>query len=92
MTKTQELELFIDNLGFPNFRGDHDFTPYWSRQRKGVKNSIPPESLWLNIVPALAIVQRLRTELGDAIELLSTYRSPAYNKAIAGAGASFHTD
>lgn len=89
MTKAQLLEKFIDNLGLPNFRGS-EFTPYWSKVRDGQKNSVPPDSLWLNVVPTLVVLQRLRTELGSAITINSSYRSPAYNMAIGGAAASFH--
>ena len=91
MTKSEQHEFFIDGLGLPNFKGK-EFTPYWSRTRNGVKNSLPPEALWPNIIRTLVVLQALRTDLGSSISLLSTYRSPAYNTAIAGAGASFHME
>ncbi|HEX5727579.1 MAG TPA: D-Ala-D-Ala carboxypeptidase family metallohydrolase [Longimicrobiaceae bacterium] len=87
----ERLELFIDGLGFPNFKGK-EFTPYWSRERKGVKNSPPPEELWPNLVPTLAVLQRFRTEFGKPVHLLSTYRSPAYNKAVGGEKGSKHME
>jgi hypothetical protein len=83
------FEDFIDGLGFPNFRGS-EFTPYWSRMRNGVRNSAPPRELWPNIVPTLAVLQRFRTEIGRPVQLLSTYRSPAYNRAVGGATESMH--
>jgi N-acetylmuramoyl-L-alanine amidase len=89
MTKAQLLEKFIDNLSLPNFQGA-EFTPYWSKVRNGQKNLVPPDSLWLNVVPTLVVIQRLRTELGVPISINSSYRSPAYNMAIGGAAASFH--
>lgn len=89
MTKTERLEYFIDGLNLPNFKGK-EFTPYWSRMRNGVRNSVPPEALWPNIVRTLVVLQALRTDLGASIGLTSTYRSPAYNTAIAGAGGSYH--
>ncbi|HEU4456749.1 MAG TPA: D-Ala-D-Ala carboxypeptidase family metallohydrolase [Longimicrobium sp.] len=85
------FEQFIDGLGFPNFRGA-EFTPYWSRVRNGVRNSAPPERLWANIVPTLAVLQRFRTELGRPVQLLSTYRSPDYNRAVGGATGSMHKE
>lgn len=91
MPNSRDFELFVDGLSLPNFRG-REFTPYWSRVRSGVRNGVPPESLWNNIVPTLVVLQKLRTELGVWITLTSTYRRPAYNRAIAGAGASFHMD
>lgn len=83
------VEAFIDGLGFQHFRGS-EFTPYWSRVRNGVKNSAPPKELWENIVPTLAVLERFRTEFGSPVNLLSTYRSPKYNKAVGGAAKSQH--
>jgi len=88
-TKAQQFEEFIDRLGLRHFKGS-EFTPYWSRVTKGVKNSVPPESLWTNIIPTIIILDEFREQLGSAITLLSTYRSPAYNTAVGGEPASFH--
>ena len=59
-----------------------EFTSYFHLRRRGVTNSEPPRELWSNIVPTLRIVDRLRAELGRPIVILSSYRSPAYNRAI----------
>jgi len=88
-TKAQQFEEFIDRLGLHHFKGS-EFTPYWSRVKNEVINSIPPESLWTNIIPTIIILDELREELGSSITLLSTYRSPAYNAAVGGESASFH--
>lgn len=85
----QELEAFIDGLGFASFRG-RELTPYWSRTRGGVRNDVPPRELWKNIVPTLAVLQRFRNETGAPVRILSTYRSPDYNRAVGGATASQH--
>ena len=87
--KTKDLEEFIDAQGLTYFRGK-EFTPYWSRTRGGVKNSMPHESLWPNIVPTLLVLDEIRSVLGAPITLLSTYRSPAYNRAVGGEPNSFH--
>ena len=89
MTKSENLELMIDSLNLPNFRG-RELTPYWSRTRGGVKNSIPPEALWMNIIPTLVVLQEFRTQYGSPISLIGTYRSPEYNRAVGGAGGSLH--
>jgi peptidase M15-like protein len=89
MTKAQQLEEFIDRLGLRHFKGN-EFTPYWSSTRKGVKNSIPHESLWPNIMPTLIVLDEFRERLGVTINFNSTYRSPAYNAAVGGEPASFH--
>jgi hypothetical protein len=88
-TKTEEFEEFIDRLGLLHFKGS-EFTPYWDQVCNGVRNLIPPESLWPKIIPTIIILDRLREEIGFPIQLLSTYRSPAYNTAVGGEPASFH--
>jgi len=54
------------------------------------KNTLPPEKLWPAIKPTLAQADALRDFFGAPLKVLSGYRSPAYNKAIGGAPASFH--
>jgi hypothetical protein len=87
MTKAKELEAFIDRLGLRHFKGK-ELTPYWSRTRGGVKNSVPHESLWPNIVPTLIVLDEMRERLGK--QITSTYRNPAYNRAVGGEPMSFH--
>lgn len=88
-SQAAKLERFIDSLGLRHFKGA-ELTPYWSRTRKGVSNSVPPESLWPNIVETLVVLDELRERLGKSITLTSTYRSPAYNAAVGGAKFSLH--
>ena len=83
------FEQFIDNLGL-NFFSGREFTPYWNRERNGVKNEVPPTAIWPNIVPTLVILERLREDLGSPIFLLSTYRSEDYNRAVGGVRNSQH--
>lgn len=54
-------------------------------------NTLPDPSLWPNILPALCAADELRRRLGKPIQILSAYRNPAYNRAIAGALRSQHT-
>lgn len=89
MTPAQELEAFIDSKGFKHFRGA-ELTPYWSRTRNGVSNAVPPRELWPNILPTLRVLDELRERLDAPIRLLSTYRSPDYNRAVGGERKSFH--
>lgn len=90
-TKAQQLEQFIDRQGLRHFKGK-EFTPFWSKSAKGVKNSIPNESLWTNIVPTLIVLDELRERLGTSIRMTSTYRTPAYNHAIGGEPLSMHQE
>ncbi|GAT31703.1 peptidase M15 [Terrimicrobium sacchariphilum] len=57
-----------------------------------VRNSIPPQPLWRNILPTLRLADRLAGEMGEKIAMNSVYRSPAYNATCPGAvPSSQHT-
>jgi lysozyme len=53
-------------------------------------NKKPPQKLWPKIGPTARILDRARELLGAPIMTLSVYRSPEYNKKIAGATHSEH--
>lgn len=55
-------------------------------------NTDPPAQLWPNVIPLARLLDQLRARLGKPITFNSVYRSPAYNKAISGAGASLHME
>ncbi len=76
---------------FRNFAAS-EFESYFVAQRKGVTNSVPPQRLWKNIVPTLRIVDDLRESFGKPCTILSSYRSPDYNKAVGGVGLSQHME
>lgn len=86
--KAKDLDDFIDRFEFEHFKGS-ELSSYASRQRGGVKNSLPHESLWSNIIPTLVVANELRKKVGP-IEITSAYRSPAYNSAVGGEPGSFH--
>jgi uncharacterized protein YcbK (DUF882 family) len=87
-------DQFTDWFNAQKFRhfSASEFTSYFEKSRKGVKNSTPPVILWKNIVPTLRILDDLREEFGNPITILSSYRSPAYNRAVGGAMLSQHLD
>lgn len=89
MSDAKKLEAYIDSLNLRHFKGA-ELTPYWSRTRKGVSNSCPPEELWPNIAPTLAVLDEVRELAGKAITLSSTYRDPDYNRAVGGERMSYH--
>lgn len=85
----QEFAAYFDGFAFPNFSGS-EITPYFSRTRGGVSNSVPPKHLWPNFIQTMVVLQHLRQVLGRPITLTSTYRSPDYNRAVGGASQSEH--
>ncbi|MEM1083813.1 MAG: D-Ala-D-Ala carboxypeptidase family metallohydrolase [Verrucomicrobiota bacterium] len=57
-----------------------------AKRRGSVWNSLPPKKLWKNMAPTLKVVDRMAIELGLPVkEIVSAYRSPAYNARCAGA-------
>jgi len=51
-----------------------------AKRRGSVWNSLPPKSLWKNMVPTLKVVDRLASELNQPDkEIISAYRTPTYN-------------
>ncbi len=88
------MKAFNEWFSSQKFRhfGADEFTSYFARERKGVKNSPPPARLWKNIVPTLRIVDELRDSFGKPCRILSSYRSTAYNKAVGGAPLSQHKE
>lgn len=81
MTDFRTFEEYFESLGIKHFSAK-EFTEYFHVHRRGVTNSEPPRELWGNIVPTIRIVDQLRELWGRPIVLLSSYRSPAYNRAI----------
>jgi N-acetylmuramoyl-L-alanine amidase len=82
---------WFESQGFRHF-GASEFESYFAAQRKGVKNSPPAKPLWKNIVPTLRIVDDLRESFGKPCRILSSYRSPDYNKTVGGAPLSQHME
>lgn len=63
-----------------------------AKARGNVYNSIPPRQLWGNIRSTLLVVDKIAFRLGEPVdEVLSVYRSPAYNALCPGAKShSYH--
>lgn len=88
------MKAFTDWFNAQGFRhfGAHEFTRYFGAVRKAVKNSPPPKKLWKNLVPTLRVVDDLRESFGKPCTVLSSYRSPAYNRRVGGASRSQHLE
>lgn len=82
---------WFESQKFRHF-GASEFESYFAAQRRGVTNSPPPQRLWKNIVPTLRIVDDLRQSFGKPCQILSSYRSSDYNKAVGGVGLSQHME
>lgn len=63
-----------------------------AKRHGSVWNTLPPKRMWGNITPTLKIIDRMALELGESVEeVVSVYRSPAYNARCAGAArGSWH--
>ena len=88
-TKLPTFEEWFEAMNFKHFKPD-ELTSYFRRYRGKVRNSPPPRNLWENIVPTLRVIDDLRESIERPIVILSSYRSPAYNKAVGGESRSFH--
>ncbi len=84
-----EYLSFLAGLGLRYISPREIVRPH-KNYRKGVRNNIPPKSLWENIGPTLVLADTLRNELGVKVTLLSVYRSRAYNNVVGGASRSQH--
>jgi hypothetical protein len=89
----QKFVDFVATLGLRHFVADELL--FLGNQNKAGTckglNDYPPESLWPNIAPTAAVLDKLREELGAPIHFLSLYRAPPYNKCIDGSATnSFH--
>lgn len=87
--KEQDLAFFIDDLGLRHFKGA-EIAAYGRRERDGVRNSVPAQSLWPNIIHTLVVADEIRERLGSPLTVTSAYRSPAYNAAVGGERGSYH--
>lgn len=63
-----------------------------AKQRGSVWNTLPPRSLWRQMVPTLKVIDRLSLEMEQPVkEIVSAYRCPAYNARCPGArSGSWH--
>ncbi|MEQ9372041.1 D-Ala-D-Ala carboxypeptidase family metallohydrolase [Coleofasciculus sp. F4-SAH-05] len=91
MGTLNQFKARIDSWsGLPNFSGN-EITRLLYNKCRGLQNSVPPSKVWNNIAPTLAVLQRLRTDLGTPINMTSVYRHPDYNTCVDGVANSFHS-
>ena len=80
---------FIAPLSLAHFDADELLYLGASHERNGL-NHLPPQSLWPHIVPTALIANQIRSIVGVPCQVLSGYRSDAYNKAVGGSPRSRH--
>lgn len=57
-----------------------------AKRRGSVWNMLPPKHMWKSMAPTLKTVDRVGAQIGQPVkEIVSAYRSPAYNRRCAGA-------
>jgi len=63
-----------------------------AKKHGSVWNSLPPRTMWRQMAPTLKVIDRVALELGQPVdEIVSAYRSPAYNATCRGAKrGSYH--
>lgn len=88
-TSSESFTQWFDRQGFRNFTAS-ELTWYFSKVRKGVKNSFPPRELWTNIIPTIRILDDLRDFFGRPVEITSSFRELFYNRAINSPDGSQH--
>ena len=85
---------YIQSLGLKYFKPYEFLTMGHQHSNPGSPafglNKKPPQDLWKKIGPTAHILDRARELLGAPIMTLSVYRSPVYNRKIAGATHSEH--
>ncbi len=83
--EAREYKAFLEKLNLRHIK-PHEIINAHSRERNGVKNTLPPKSLWKNIVHTLRVADEIRERLGVKLEVVaSAYRSPEYNAQCPGA-------
>ncbi len=70
----QKFDSFVESLELKYFTASELLVGQYS-----ARNTPPPEDLWGHMVPTIMVMEALREEHGGSIQLISGYRSEAYN-------------
>ncbi|WP_018970569.1 YcbK family protein [Rubritalea marina] len=83
---------FIKGLKLKNISPYMVLHPHF-KTRGRTQNSLPPRYMWRRIAPTLKVIDQLSSSMRKPVsELLSVYRSPAYNRAVRGRSRSQHLE
>ena len=92
LTEQEAYTEFLASLGLRHITPREVIEPHWS-DLNGISNELPPRHLWDRLPATLRVADEIRERLGvPLLRITSAYRSPRYNRQIAGAASrSFHT-
>lgn len=88
-TAVAALSAMLDAKGIRHFTA-RELLTMGARNAELKLNTLPPQHILGDIVRTARLADHIRARLGKPITVISAYRSPAYNKAIGGAGRSRH--
>lgn len=81
---------YIDSLKLRTIH-TQDVVSSHARQRGGVWNQLPPRQWWRRMAYTLRVVERVALEMNEPVtDIVSAYRSPAYNARCGGRRGSWH--
>ncbi len=89
--QVRDYVRYLQSLRLRNIRIHQIIEPHL-RQRGSVSNTLPPKPLWRNIRNTLRATDLVAQRLGEPVkDIVSAYRSPAYNARCPGARSnSYH--
>jgi len=87
----KSYERYIASLRLRYISPNELLEPHYNRCR-GVRNCLPPKSIWSKMEPTLRVADEVRRRLGlRIVRINSAYRSPYYNSRVRGAARdSYH--
>ena len=81
---------YLNGLGLRRVNASQVLASH-AKQRGTVWNSLPPKAWWRRMGYTLKVVERIAMEMNVAqVEVISAYRSPAYNARSGGKTGSWH--
>lgn len=85
-----EYLRYLNSLGLRRVNSSQVIASH-AKQRGTVWNSLPPKVWWRRMGYALKVVERIAMEMNvSQVEVVSAYRSPAYNARTGGKSGSWH--
>ena len=86
----QEYLRYLNTLGLRRISPSEVLASH-AKTRGSVWNTLPPKVWWRRMGYALRVVERIALEMNvSQVEVISAYRSPAYNARCGGRSGSWH--